>query len=395
MPKIFSIEPAIDPNARPTFLLDWELTMKCNLDCSYCPTPDQVPVSMAYHDNSADHPSLEKCLSTIDFMYAYVDIYMSHKPRWNRSVVLNIYGGESLFHPDIEKIMAAVRDKHKPYRDSWPLTVTCTTNGVVGPNLMKRVVGFVDEFTVSYHAESLSKQKQQVLDNLRLIKNSGCRLKCVVLMHGDEKFWPELQEVIAFCEQENIRYLPRHLDGHVNANYGPKQIQWFQNLWNQRSPGHAAIKQREIIEHKHQTLTSNVDLSDVGRACCGGRLMCVNQEMQDPIFYIPDNNFLGWKCSVNWYFLYVKQHTGEVYLNKDCRMNFDGSVSPIGYLNNTTEILDWLKTRFHGSNLPVITCAKNLCTCGLCAPKSQSESDFREIMRKHVADINVFDIDTA
>lgn len=393
MSKIISIEPAINPNARPTFLLDWELTMKCNLDCSYCPTPATVPVSMAYHDNTANHPDIDRCLETIDFMYAYVDIYMKHKPRWNRSVVLNIYGGESLFHPHIEEIMQAVRHKHKIYQDRWPLTVTCTTNGVVGPNLMQRVIDLVDEFTVSYHAESLPKQKQQVLDNLKLLKSSGRRLKCVILMHGDENHWPELQAVIDFCQLNDIAYLPRHLDGHVNANYGPKQIKWFQNLWHQRSPTQSASKQFEIMSHKQDVMANNVDLSDVGRACCGGRLMCINQEMKDPVFYVPDNSFQGWKCSVNWYFLYIKQHTGEVYLNKDCRMNFDGTVSPIGYLDRSKEIIDWLADKFNNEQVPVITCAKTLCTCGLCAPKSQTADDFLKIMTKHVIDSGVFDLD--
>ena len=393
MSKIISIEPAIDPNARPTFLLDWELTLKCNLDCSYCPTPDRVPVSMAYHDNSASHPNLEECLKTIDFMYAYVDTYMQHKPKWNRAVVLNIYGGESLFHPDIEEIMQSVRSKHESYQSRWPLTVTCTTNGVIGPNLMKRVVKYIDEFTVSYHAESLPKQKQQVLDNLKLIKDSGCRLKCVVLMHGNERHWPELQEVIDFCKLHNIRYLPRHLDGHINANYSSKQIQWFQTLWQERSPTKSAVKQQEIMSHKQSAMSSDAHLSDVGRACCGGRLMCTNSEMKHPVFYIPDNNFKGWSCSVNWYFLYVKQHTGEVFVNKDCRMSFDGTVSPIGYLDKTQNILDWLTERFEQKNMPIIQCAKDLCTCGLCAPKSQSIDDFVSIMSKHMIDTNIFDID--
>jgi pyruvate-formate lyase-activating enzyme len=366
--------------------------MKCNLDCSYCPTPNSVPVSMAYHDNTVNHPDLDQCLSTIDFMYAYVDLYMRHKPRWNRSVVLNIYGGESLFHPDIEKILSAVKQKHQPYQDSWPLTVTCTTNGVVGPRLLNSIVPLVDEFTVSYHAESLPKQKQQVLDTLQTIANSGRRLKCVVLMHGDEQHWPELQSVIDFCAANGIKYLPRHLDGHVNANYGPKQIQWFQNLWAQRSPQKSNEKQKDVMRHKQSSLSKSTTLSKVGRACCGGRLMCVNQELKDPIFYIPDNNFHGWKCSVNWYFLYIKQHTGEVYVNKDCRMNFDGTVSPIGSLDQHKNILEWTRKQLADKTMPIITCAKNLCTCGLCAPKAQDTQTFLSSMTKHVKDIEVFDV---
>ena len=60
MPSFDVLEPAIDPNNRISFLLDWELTMKCNLDCSYCGNG---------HDNSTKHPPLNECLKTLNFMF--------------------------------------------------------------------------------------------------------------------------------------------------------------------------------------------------------------------------------------------------------------------------------------------------------------------------------------
>lgn len=391
MSKIISIEPAIDPNARPTFLLDWELTLKCNLDCSYCPTPEQTDLSKAYHDNSAQHPSLSECLETIDFMYQYVDLYMSHKPRWNRGVVLNVYGGESLFHPDIVEILENVKSRHQPYKDSWPLTITCTTNGVVGPTRFQEVINLVDEFTVSYHVESLPKQKQQVRDNLLSLRKKNKRVKCVILMHGDQQHWPELMDIIEFCQQNDIKYLPRHLDGNINANYGPEQIVWFKNLWSERSPVKSQDKQKEIMSH-HTELeqADSVTLSKVGRACCGGRLMCANSDLKHPTFYVPDNNFQGWDCSVNWFFLYIKQYTKEIFVNKDCRMNFQGQVGPIGTLDRHQELITSTKEYLEKDQMPIINCAKNRCTCGLCAPKAKTQEEFITIMKKHIKNTNVF-----
>ena len=178
---IESISFALDPTNTPSFLLDWELTKLCNLDCSYCPTG----VEWGSHDNSTSHPPLADCLKTIDFMYEYVDEYMKYKRPTQRKVVLNVYGGESLFHPDIVEILKQVRCRYEPYRDRWYLTVTCTTNAIVGKNLWKRVVPMIDEFTVSYHAENLPKQKQQYLDNVLYLKQHNRRFKCVVMMHND------------------------------------------------------------------------------------------------------------------------------------------------------------------------------------------------------------------
>ena len=103
-----SLEPAIDPNNRISFLLDWELTMKCNLDCTYCSTD-----LYGGHNNSTRHPTLQKCLETLDFMFAYVDLYMSMKPQGIRYVILNVYGGESLHHPDIVDILSQIKNKYK------------------------------------------------------------------------------------------------------------------------------------------------------------------------------------------------------------------------------------------------------------------------------------------
>ena len=158
MNDIHSIGFALDPNGIPTFLLDWEITRLCNLDCTYC--------DESGHDNSTKHPPLDECLRTIDFMYEYVDLYMQYKKHTQRKVTLNVYGGESLFHPNIVEILETCRKQYEPYRDRWHLTITCTTNGIVGKNQWERIVPLVDEFSVSYHTENLPKQKQQYLDNI-------------------------------------------------------------------------------------------------------------------------------------------------------------------------------------------------------------------------------------
>lgn len=368
-----SIEAAIDPNNKLTFLLDWEITLKCNLDCAYCPGG-----LYGGHDNSQPHPPLAECLETIDFMYKYVDMYMEHKAPWSRHVVLNIYGGESLYHPNIVEILEQVRTRYEPYRSRWTLTVTTTTNAVVSKNQMLRIIDLIDEFTVSYHTESEAKQRQQVRDNLLLIKERNRRLKCVILMHpGDENFADNLA-MIDFCKDNNIKHLPRQLDHEIQSpqwNYKGYQVTWFDQFYKQKSFG-------SLI---HNTLPSNqstTDLADIGRACCGGRQIVQNQDYQNRSFYVP-NKFPGWKCSVNWFFVYIKQVTKEVFVNKDCKMTFDGEIGPIGHLENSNELLQELKSGLVSDTLPIIQCKKDYCCCGLCAPKASTEEKFNNIMEKY------------
>ena len=166
MPAFEVLEPAIDPNNRISFLLDWELTLKCNLDCSYCGSG---------HDNSTSHPSKDECIKSLEFMFEYVDLYMNTKPKGIRYVILNVYGGESLHHPDIVEILSQIQEKYQPYQDRWHLTVTTTTNAILSHKKLSNILPYIDEFTVSYHAENTDKQKQQFKDNLLIIAQSGKR----------------------------------------------------------------------------------------------------------------------------------------------------------------------------------------------------------------------------
>ena len=380
-----SLEPSIDPNGRPTFLLDWELTLKCNLDCSYC---SDSPEMGGGHWSLANHPPVEECLKTIDFMFEYVDLYMKYKARWTQAVVLNIYGGESLLHPDIVQILETVKEKYKKYQDSWPLRITCTTNATIGKNTFNKTVNLIDEFTMSYHCESLPKHKEAYKNNVLLAKEKGKHVKCIVLMHSDQTYWPELFDIMNFCTQHNINYLPRQLDGDDNSNYNSDQVEWFKQLYVNKSPRKSKQLQKEIVDNE-KLEGSTVNLADTGRACCGGRLVCGNGDLQNPRFYVVGNNFKDWYCSVNWMFLFVKQNDGRIYSNKDCRMNFDGTVSPIGHLSESQKLIDWTRQRLESNSMPVIQCNKKRCICGLCAPKALTRSDFDDIMNKHITH-NVF-----
>jgi pyruvate-formate lyase-activating enzyme len=368
-----TLEPAIDPNNRISFLLDWELTMKCNLDCSYCGTG-----LYAGHDNTTKHPPLTQCFSAIDFMFEYADLYIRTKPRGIKYVILNVYGGESLHHPDIVKILSQVRQKYQQYADRWHLTITTTTNAIVSSKKLQQIIPYIDEFTVSYHAENTAKQKQQFKDNLLAIAESGCRQKCVVLMHQESDLFADSQDMIEWLNENHIKLLPRQLDGHSGTTnkqriYNQQQVKWFDNLYQKKSFGGS----KKILD-----VLSTANLTDIGRACCGGRQVCTDQNYKQRQFYV-GNKFPDWYCSVNHFFLYVKQVNGEIYVNKDCKMNFDGTVGPIGNLNNSYEVLATLKNQLDTATLPVIQCKKQNCLCGLCAPKAKHIESYTKIMEKY------------
>ena len=370
-----TLEPSIDPNNKINFLLDWELTLKCNLDCSYCPTG-----LYGGHDNSTKHPPVSDCLKTIDFMFEYVDLYMKTKIRGIRSVILNVYGGESLYHPNIITILNAVREKHEKYQSAWQLTVTTTTNATISVKKLAEVIPLIDEFTVSYHTENSSKQKEQFRNNLLTIKQHDKRIKCIVLMHADTEKFNDANSMIDWLKNNNIKYLPRQLDHGIietKYNYDSQQVTWFKNVYGTKTY-QSEQDPPELITDIH----SKTDLSDSGRACCGGRQLCLDQNYKSREFFV-NNKFTDWYCSVNHFFLYIKQVTGEIFTNKDCKMNFSGQVGSIGTLDQSKDLIDYTRQNLENNTLPTIQCKKPSCQCGLCAPKSSDLPTYNTIMKKY------------
>ena len=375
MNSVKSLEPAIDPTNRVLFLLDWEITLKCNLDCTYCPSGIQES-----HDNSTRHPPLADCLKTIDFMFEYADMYMALRPKSLRQVVLNVYGGESLHHPDIVTVLERVHQRYEQYRNRWYLTVTTTTNAIVSDKKFAKIIPLIDEFSASYHTEATTNQKQQFKKNLLAIQAANRRLKCVILMHPEPELFKDANDMIAWLTDNNIRHLPRALDhaqSRVEFNYQTQQVTWFKNLYEAKS-----FNSENKFPALKQDTVGNTDLSQAGRACCGGRQLHQDQNYKARNFFV-ENRFPDWYCSVNHFFLYIKQYTGDVFINKDCRMNFDGTVGAIGNLKQADQLLSETKNYIDTDTMPVIQCKKSQCLCGLCAPKAATQGEYDTIIKKY------------
>jgi hypothetical protein len=315
-------------------------------------------------------------------MFEYVDQYMQRKPNGLRYVVLNVYGGEALHHPDIVDILSQIQEKYLPYRNRWHLTVTTTTNAIVSAKKLASIIPHIDEFTVSFHPESTQRQQEQFKENLLTIRDSGKRIKCIVMMHDNTEMFEISEQFISWLADNQISSLPKQIDNRAVAkrSYDEQKVQWFNSFYQSKTYG----------THNEIELDEETDLSAVGRACCGGRQSCLDQNYKSRQYYVLGNQFPEWYCSVNQFFLFVKQVNGEIYLNKDCKMTFDGTVGPIGNLSDPGAVIDKLKQQLVNGQ-PVIQCKKANCLCGLCAPKAKHLDIFKSIMKKYQKDYIVCD----
>ena len=149
------------------------------------------------------------------------------------------------------------------------------------------------------------------------------------------------------------------------------KIIWLNQLYNKKSfKANVQLEPTQPVMHTQ------------GRACCGGRQLCANQNYKSRHFFVY-NRFPDWYCSVNEYFVFIKQVNGEIYTNKDCKMSFDGTVAPIGHLNDTEKLLSYTRNHLQNGTLPIIQCKKIHCICGLCAPKAKELDEFKSIMLKY------------
>jgi sulfatase maturation enzyme AslB (radical SAM superfamily) len=331
----------LHPYTKNIFQVAWESTLKCNLDCSYCGDG---------HDNRTEHPPLANSLNTIDFILEYLSRKNVQKAN------LNIQGGESLFHPGIIHMLKYL--DHKKQEHDYYLGVSFITNAVVGKNLWSRICTHTDFMTISFHAEASEKQHNLVKENILYLKEKNKNFHVAIMMHP--KHWDTCIEMIEWCAVNDIKCVPRQIDHHwldMRFNYNAEQSEYLLGR---------KITTKDKIAH---LLVKGLNLSAEGRSCCSKKDLCASGCMTNYV----NNKFKGWTCSVADNFLYIRQNTGEVFTNKDCKMNYDNQVGPIGYLSDTESIF----AKMHSNG---IVCKKSSCWCGLCAPKAKTREQFNAMM---------------
>jgi organic radical activating enzyme len=362
--KIHTIEPAYIPAKKLSFLIDWLITLKCNFDCSYC------PVGPMGHDNSRSHPSKEKCLIMLDQMYRYVDVMMQHKNLRFKDAILNIYGGEALYHPDIEEILTNSTKKFQTYSSNWTLNRRITTNASVQLKKWKIICDHIEGFTLSYHSQSSDKMKNMFKNNIEHLIKIKKEHDIVILMYPHKDYWKDCVEFLNFCQKNKLNFRPRLLDGPLGT-YNQEQLNFLKEFFQNKK---SKINFNEILTNKN--------ILQQGRACCGGRSLCLNRDLKNHETFVPrEVGFEGWHCSANWYFLMANTDTENFFTNKDCKVKLDGTTGPIATINTMDDYIEKIKNLLKENNLPVMKCVQKTCLCGTCAPKSLKKETLYDIMK--------------
>jgi hypothetical protein len=337
MTTIHTVEAAYHPKNKMGFLIDWLLTLKCNYDCSYC------GIGPSGHDNSTQHPSFEKCIKMLKQLYQYTDAMMHYKKNSFKDAILNIYGGEALYHPAIE-------------------------------TLWRVVCEHVEGITFSYHSQGSEKMKTLFKKNIDHAVKTKKEHDIIVCMYPHVRYWQDCLNFLEYCNKNNLNARPKLLDGPLGT-YNQEQLE-------QLTP---YIKNFDDGDIKKINKDTRIDSQT--RGCCGGRAMCTNRNMKEYTTLIPRNmGFEGWHCSSNQFFLHGNSVYGEYYTNKDCRVRLDGTAGPIATVDAMDVYIEQIKAQSQKTGLPTLQCVQKTCLCGTCAPKSLYKENLESILKIYNTD---------
>lgn len=356
--SIHTIEPAYHPNQKMSVLVDWLVTLKCNYDCAYC------PIDETGHDNRIPHPAVGPSLLMIDQMYEYVDVLMSHKKEASKSVIMQLRGGEVIYHPGVIELMKHTSEKYQQYKDRWRLKRRLTTNGTATEKSWRLICEHVEGITMSYHSTGPDKLKKKFKNNLLYLSEIKKEHDTIVCMYPDGDHWNDCIEFLRWAKENGINARPRLLDGPLGV-YGKQHLTDLGEF----------IDPVELIDWDND---KRADAQT--RGCCGGRKMCFDRQLRKTNTLVPrgPDGFKGWHCSANQFFLHGNNITGKYFTNRDCHVKVDGTTGHIADINTMPDYIANMKKQ---QQLPTLVCAQTKCVCGTCAPKSVHPGTLKEIMK--------------
>lgn len=355
---INTIEPAYHPNQKMSFLVDWLVTLKCNYDCAYC------PIGPTGHDNSTKHPDVKQSLLMLDQMYEYVDVVMLHKKEASKEVIMQMLGGEVIYHPNVIELMVHSSRRYEQYKENWKLKRRLTTNGTATEKIWNAICEHIEGITMSYHSPGPDKLKKFFKANLEHLGDIKKEHDVIVCMYPDRYHWKDCINFLHWAKDKGIPARPKMLDGPLGV-YNKQHI-------------HDLSEFLDPTELQDWDTEKRADTQ--ARGCCGGRKMCFDRKLKQQHILVPrgPNGFKGWHCSANQFFLHGNNVTGQYYTNKDCRVKLDGSTGAIADINTMPDYIADLRTQ---QELPTLICAQTKCVCGTCAPKSVDRQQLLEIMK--------------
>ena len=376
---------SIDPNYTADFIITWDTGKRCNFDCSYCGSDR--------HDNTSVFPSFNKLVKGVDFIKEYLKIIMPY--RKNKNSGISLTGGEPTTNPNFLKFVKYLNDSFEDFE--FNVNTNLTTNGSFTKKYIPEICKNVNSLSLSYHCDSKEEIKDTVRNNILIIGKTINSFKVNLMMHPYNTYWKECLNLIDIMEKNNIKYIPRVING---LEYSKDQAEWLKNYWQNKNNATSRTKidtklvntflmatekvyknryMKQDVAHVYKNLKNDPEKKYTidGRHCCNKVLLnckLLENDIHENQTYVSDIRFPDWYCGVNWFFLHLESQTDNIYHHQTCQAKFGKDKGPVGNMLDNGE-------------MKIIRCPNNKCGCGLCATKSKSFIDFTSAINKHTIGI--------
>jgi MoaA/NifB/PqqE/SkfB family radical SAM enzyme len=377
---------AINDKTENQLMVIWDLGRKCTYSCSYCPPHRK--------NNWSPVAQLDELIKTADSLDRYANIYNKYR-KIPFKTSCSFTGGEPTVNPAFFEFLIYLQ-QHYPH---WKRTIT--TNGFYSERKLRLVMNNTQFTTLSYHCEGTIEQKKRVIENIRIMNEEKYGFKVNVMFHENENYFRECVELCEWFNELGIKYTPRIIgdEGNVKRGiqdktvhtYTEEQMDWFKNYWNLKNKktlfGSSVTKNIESTFTKESS--KKIVGQSIGRPCCGGRDMEILENNDwTPTKFVTNNNFQGWNCMINWYFLYIHQEINKIWHHQTCQVNLEGKISPISTVDKFDKYCDSLENTINNTrSIPYIRCPKTYCGCGLCAPKAKNDTIAEQLFKSHTIDL--------
>jgi len=381
---------AVDDKNEKQLMVIWDLGRRCTFACSYCPPHRK--------NNWSDTASYDELVKTADALERYSEIYNRHRNEPFR-VAASFTGGEPTVNPAFFRFLEYLQEKYPHWKR------TLTTNGFYSDRKLQTVMKNTNFTTVSYHCESTDTNKAQVRRNLQTMLDAGYGFKINIMFHERPEYYQECIDLAQWCDDNGVMYTPRVIGDQGDIKQGLKdktvhtyteeQVAWMKRYWDAKRsgdtrPAHTASQKPRGAQAPESAMAmatqqpKKVVGQNIGRPCCGGRQLDLKVDDEWSVgSFVENNNFQGWSCMINWYFLYIHQEIDKIWHHQTCQVNMDGNVGPICKVSEFDEYCDRIDAQFATGGIPFIRCPKTHCGCGLCVPKAKNDNLAESIFRYH------------
>ena len=173
-PKFIAIQSTRNQD---TFWIHWNLSKRCNYNCSYC--------SDALHDMTSPHHSLEYLVSVANKIKKNIP---------NKKIRIWFTGGEPTANPNFLEFCKFLKNQIRV------VSIGLNSNGSRNVKYHTELTEYVNKIQFSSHFEFMNIDK--FLENLESLPNKKISLNLM----AEPEHCDKVKRLVGFCEQRGINY---------------------------------------------------------------------------------------------------------------------------------------------------------------------------------------------